>query len=69
MDIALVGPGRAGTAVALAAVAAGHHVVSVAGRTPDAESTRVASEWIRDNMPDLAASPPMVSSGTVTLSA
>lgn len=33
------------------------------------ESTRVASEWIRDNMPDLAASPPMVSSGTVTLSA
>lgn len=33
------------------------------------ESTRVASEWIRENMPDLAASPPMVSSGTVTLSA
>ena len=34
-----------------------------------AASTRVASEWIRDNMPGLAASPPMVSSGTVTLSA
>jgi hypothetical protein len=33
------------------------------------ESTRVAAEWIRANMPDLAASPPMVSSGTVTLSA
>lgn len=34
-----------------------------------AESTRVAAEWIRENMPDVAASPPMVSSGTVTLSA
>ena len=33
------------------------------------ESTRVASEWIADNMPDVAGSPPMVSSGTVTLSA
>jgi len=33
------------------------------------ESTKVAAEWIRDNMPDLAASPPMVSSGAVTLSA
>ena len=33
------------------------------------ESTRVAAEWIRENMPELAASPPMVSSGTVTLSA
>jgi hypothetical protein len=34
-----------------------------------AASTQVAAEWIRDNMPDLAASPPMVSAGTVTLSA
>lgn len=34
-----------------------------------AESTRVAAEWIRENMPDLTASPPMVSSGTVTMSA
>lgn len=34
-----------------------------------AESTRVASEWIRENMPDLASSPPMVSSGVVTISA
>jgi hypothetical protein len=33
------------------------------------ESSRVASEWLRENMPDLAASPPMVSSGKVTLSA
>ena len=33
------------------------------------ESTRVAAEWIRENMPDIAATPPMVSSGTVTLSA
>jgi hypothetical protein len=34
-----------------------------------AESSRVAAEWLGENMPDLAASPPMVSSGTVTLSA
>ena len=34
-----------------------------------AESTRVAAEWIKENMPDLTASPPMVSSGTVTFSA
>lgn len=33
------------------------------------ESTRVAAGWIRENMPDLSASPPMVSSGAVTLSA
>jgi len=33
------------------------------------ESARVAASWISDNMPDLAASPPMVSSGTMTLSA
>ena len=33
------------------------------------ESTRVASEWLRDNLPDDAGSPPMVSSGTVKLSA
>ncbi|MSO79449.1 MAG: DUF2520 domain-containing protein [Acidimicrobiia bacterium] len=43
MDIALVGPGRAGTAVARALVDAGHRVVNVAGRTPDAESTRIAA--------------------------
>jgi hypothetical protein len=33
------------------------------------ESTRVAAEWIQANMPDLASSPPMVSSGSVTMSA
>lgn len=43
MDIALVGPGRAGTSFARALVDAGHRVVSVAGRTPDAESTRIAA--------------------------
>ena len=31
------------------------------------ESTKLAAQWVRDNMPDLAASPPMVSSGTVTV--
>jgi hypothetical protein len=37
--------------------------------TGTAESTRMAAEWLRANMPEVAASPPMVSSGTVTLSA
>ena len=37
---ALVGPGRAGTAVALALAARGWRPVAVAGRTPDASSTR-----------------------------
>jgi predicted short-subunit dehydrogenase-like oxidoreductase (DUF2520 family) len=40
----LVGPGRAGTAVALALVATGRGVVSVAGRTPDSPSVRAAAE-------------------------
>jgi len=43
VDIALVGPGRAGTALAAALVDAGHRVISVAGRTPDAESTQVGA--------------------------
>jgi hypothetical protein len=34
-----------------------------------AESTRVAAEWLKENMPDVAVSPPMVSSGAVTISA
>ena len=34
-----------------------------------AESTRVAGEWLRENLPDVAGDPPMVSSGTVKLSA
>ena len=34
-----------------------------------AESSRVAAEWIRENLPDLAASPLLVSSGAVTLNA
>lgn len=33
------------------------------------ESTQVAAGWLRENMPDLAPNPPMVSSGAVTLSA
>jgi hypothetical protein len=33
------------------------------------ESTRVAGEWLQENVPGVATSPPMVSSGTVTLSA
>jgi predicted short-subunit dehydrogenase-like oxidoreductase (DUF2520 family) len=41
---ALVGPGRAGTAVADGLVAAGHRCVAVAGRAPDAPSTRRAAD-------------------------
>ena len=37
--VSLVGPGRAGTTVALALMANGYRVVAVAGRAPDAVST------------------------------
>ncbi len=40
---ALVGPGRAGTAVALALAARGWRPVAVAGRTPDVPSTRAVA--------------------------
>ena len=33
------------------------------------ESTPVAGAWLRENMPEVATTPPMVSSGTVTISA
>ena len=42
MQIVLVGPGRAGTSVALAAVSAGHDVVAVAARRPEAASNAAA---------------------------
>jgi hypothetical protein len=32
------------------------------------ESNRLAAEWIRENLPDLAISPPQVSSGEVAIS-
>ncbi len=35
MDIILAGPGRAGSAVCIAAKRAGHRIVAVAGRTPE----------------------------------
>ncbi len=41
--IALIGPGRAGTTVALALVECGYRVVGVAGRAPDAAATRAAA--------------------------
>lgn len=41
--LALVGPGRAGVAVAAALAASGWRVVAVAGRSPDAASTRAAA--------------------------
>jgi hypothetical protein len=33
------------------------------------ESTKAAAAWIAENMPELSASPPNVSSGAVTMSA
>ncbi len=44
--------------------------VSVFGSESGAEeSNRVAADWLAENLPDLAASPPMVSAGEVLLSA
>lgn len=42
--LALIGPGRAGTTVAAALARRGWGVVAVAGRRPDAQSTRAAAE-------------------------
>jgi predicted short-subunit dehydrogenase-like oxidoreductase (DUF2520 family) len=42
--LALVGPGRAGTTVAAALVARGWIAVAVAGRSPEAPSTRAAAD-------------------------
>jgi predicted short-subunit dehydrogenase-like oxidoreductase (DUF2520 family) len=44
---ALVGPGRAGTAVADGLVAAGHRCVAVAGRAPNSRSVRRAADRYR----------------------
>jgi predicted short-subunit dehydrogenase-like oxidoreductase (DUF2520 family) len=52
--VALVGPGRAGTTVALGLLEAGWDVVAVAGRAPDAASTAAA-------VAVLAARPELVS--------
>jgi predicted short-subunit dehydrogenase-like oxidoreductase (DUF2520 family) len=52
--VALIGPGRAGTTVALGLVEAGWDVVAVAGRAPDAASTTAA-------VAVLAARPELVS--------
>ena len=42
--VALVGPGRAGTAITLALVAAGYELTAVAGRAPDAPGVVVAAD-------------------------
>src|SRR5436190_4991467 len=44
--LALVGPGRAGTTVAAALVARGWTPIAVAGRAPDAPSTRRVAEHL-----------------------
>jgi predicted short-subunit dehydrogenase-like oxidoreductase (DUF2520 family) len=42
--VALVGPGRAGTAIAIALAEVGYDIVAVAGRRPDAPSVAAAAE-------------------------
>lgn len=44
--VALVGPGRAGTTIALALMEQGHRVVAVAGRAPDSPSTTAAASCL-----------------------
>jgi predicted short-subunit dehydrogenase-like oxidoreductase (DUF2520 family) len=44
MTVALVGPGRAGSALAAALASAGHEIVAVAGRAPDAPGVVAAAE-------------------------
>jgi len=51
---ALVGPGRAGTAVATALVARGWRAIAVAGRAPDAASTRTAAADLAAEARDVA---------------
>src|SRR5262245_37015427 len=41
--VALIGPGRAGTTIALGLIELGDRVVGVAGRAPDAASTTAAA--------------------------
>lgn len=52
--IALVGPGRAGMAVAVALRARGRRVVAVAGRAPDAPSTRAGADRLGARIADVA---------------
>ena len=44
--VALVGPGRAGTTIALALMEQGHRIIAVAGRAPDAPSTIAAASCL-----------------------
>ncbi len=57
MRLIVVGPGRAGTALALAASTAGHRIVAVAGRDPEATSSAASAVGadaldIADAMPE-----------------
>jgi len=56
--VALVGPGRAGTALALALMRRDLRVVAVAGRSADAPSTRAAAELLHAPAVDVAAAGP-----------
>jgi predicted short-subunit dehydrogenase-like oxidoreductase (DUF2520 family) len=52
--LALIGPGRAGTTVAAALAARGRRVKAVAGRRPDAPSTRAAAQLLGAPTVDVA---------------
>jgi predicted short-subunit dehydrogenase-like oxidoreductase (DUF2520 family) len=54
MNIAIHGPGRAGGALAIAASAAGHTIVSVQGRNADAVDHLASIVDVRPGTPDLA---------------
>src|SRR3954454_19904381 len=55
--VALIGPGRAGTTVALGLLELGWTVTAVAGRAPDAASTTMASAVLATRPARAAARP------------
>ena len=62
------GTNRASSATYVVTPATGAASVSVYDDKSGAdESTRVAGEWLRENVPDVAGSPPEVSSGEVII--
>ncbi len=53
MNISIIGPGRAGGAIAIAAVARGHRIVSVEGRSADSVTKLAAVLDVEEGRPDL----------------
>ena len=53
MDIELIGPGRAGGALAIAAHRAGHRIVGIVGRTPRSERDLAGAVRVHEGTADL----------------